>query len=162
MGLDLSISREYFFLSLFVCWLSRSLSPPYDSHRTNFSIICASTNAFTEIADQSAGRVDITWQFVNCKDPSVALETLPVSFAWKTGSSRYWVGFCPFYRTTSISPRLIFQSPLLDARLPFKLDTLLDLSSLSQFSREDRMSILLGKTTTTSWHPAVSVLVHSR
>ena len=44
-----------------------------------------SLQAFTRIADQSAGRVKISWTAVSCSVKG------PISFRFKEGSSQYWM-----------------------------------------------------------------------
>ncbi len=45
-----------------------------------------SQEAFTQIADLAAGRVQISWQAVSCA------VTGPLSYKFKAGSSQYWMG----------------------------------------------------------------------
>ncbi|KAK4693063.1 expansin, partial [Phenoliferia sp. Uapishka_3] len=66
------------------------------------------TGAFEKISPLSAGRTSITWDWVDCK--SVGLTTGTVSFAWKSGSSAYWMGIQPRGGSSAIQSVSIKQS----------------------------------------------------
>nr|QGR27068.1 expansin-like protein 1 [Glaciozyma antarctica] len=46
--------------------------------------------AYSKIRAIKAGRIPITWNFINCKTAGLASGAVP--FVWKSGSSQYWAG----------------------------------------------------------------------
>ncbi|KAL8291444.1 hypothetical protein RQP46_002422 [Phenoliferia psychrophenolica] len=51
------------------------------------------TDAFAQISPTSAGRISITWDWIDCE--AAGLTTGDVTFAWKSGSSAHWAGIQP-------------------------------------------------------------------
>jgi hypothetical protein len=66
-----------------------------------------STSAFTKIATQSDGRVPISWEFISCFEAGLEKPSTE-SFAWKSGSSAYWVRR---FLSRSLLSSCTFQSP---------------------------------------------------